>query len=470
MSASAPYDLVVIGSGPGGYVAAIRAAQLGLKTAIVEKDSTLGGTCLNVGCIPSKALLESSGLYDEANKGFALHGIQAEGVKLDLTTMLGRKDRIVKSLTSGVATLMQKNKIDVARGLGRIAKPGQVSVRSNSGEETLLDTKRILIATGSVPIVIPGVVLDGTRVGTSTEALTYAEVPKHLVIIGAGVIGLELGSVWKRLGAEVTVVEFLDRILAGMDAELATAAQRSLQKQGLKFVLGARVTSARTEGDEAVITYTDKDGATQVLKADRALVAVGRKPYVEGLGARDAGVEINQRGQIVVNAHFETSVPGIFAIGDVIPGPMLAHKASEEGVAAVERMATGAGHVNYDAVPNVVYTAPEIASVGKTEEELKAAGVEYKKGRFDYAAMGRAKAIGHTEGFVKILADAKTDRVLGAHIIGWHAGDLIAEIALGIEFGTSSEDIGRATHAHPTLSEIVKEAALAVEGRALHGV
>jgi dihydrolipoamide dehydrogenase len=464
------FDLVVIGSGPGGYVAAIRAAQLGLKTAIVEKDATLGGTCLNVGCIPSKALLESTSLYEESQKSFASHGINVSGVSMDLGVLLARKDKVVRQLVGGVAGLMQKNRVTVARGLGRILKPGVVAVRSDTGEETLLETKRTLIATGSVPSVIPGVVLDGNRVVTSTEALSFPEVPKKLVVIGAGVIGLELGSVWRRLGAEVTVVEYLDRILAGMDGELATAALRTFQKQGLKFVLGARVTSAQANGDKGVVTYTDKDGTTQVVEADRVLVSVGRKPYVEGLGVREAGVELNQRGQIVVNSHYETNVPGIYAIGDVIPGPMLAHKASEEGVAAVERMATGAGHMNYDAIPNVVYTTPEIASVGKTEEELKAAGIEYKKGKFDFAAMARAKATGHTEGWVKFLADAKTDRVLGCHIIGWHAGDLIAEVSLGVEFGTSSEDIGRAVHAHPSLAEVVKEAALAVEGRAIHGV
>lgn len=463
------FDLVVIGSGPGGYVAAIRAAQLGFKTAIVEKDPTLGGTCLNVGCIPSKALLESSELYEQAGKDFARHGIGVGSLSLDLAAMLKRKDTIVRQLTGGVAGLMKKNGIEVAQGLGRVASATSVVVKAADGSERVMQTKRILIASGSVPVALPGVVLDGDRIGTSTEALTYPEVPKEMIVIGAGVIGLELGSVWRRLGANVTVLEYLDRIMPGMDGEVATAAQRIFERQGFKFILGARVTSAKAAGAKGVVTYQDKAGETKTLEADRVLVSTGRKPFTDGLGVKEAGVELDTRGRIVVGKHYETNVPGIYAIGDVIAGPMLAHKASEEGIAAVERMAGVKGHVNYDAIPSIVYTAPEIASVGKSEEELKQAGVEYKKGSFPFAPLGRAKAIQHTDGFVKILADARTDRILGAHIIGWHAGDLIAELGLAVEFGGSSEDVGRATHAHPTLAEAIKEAALAVEGRAIHG-
>jgi dihydrolipoamide dehydrogenase len=462
------YDLVVIGSGTGGYQGAIRAAQLGFKTALVEKDPNLGGTCLNVGCIPSKALLESTLLVEEAEKSFERHGINVGKPTVDLAVMLKRKENIVKQLNGGVGLLMKKNKVDVFSGLGRIAQPGVVAVSLSSGQQETLKTKRILIATGSVPSVIPGVVLDGVRVGTSNEAIAYPEIPKHLIVIGAGVIGLELGSVWRRLGAKVTVVEYLDRILPGMDDELATAAMRVFQRQGFTFILGARVTGARAEGELGVVTYQDKSGETKRLEGDRVLVAVGRRPFTDGLGAKEAGVEIDQRGRIVINDHWMTTVPNIYAVGDCVRGAMLAHKASEEGIAAVEYMATGVGHMNYDAVPGIVYTAPEIASVGKTEEELKAAGIAYKKGSFPYAPIGRAKALGHTEGFVKVLADAKTDRILGGHIIGWHAGDLIEELSLAIEMGSSSEDVARAVHAHPTLAEAVKEAALAVDGRAIH--
>jgi dihydrolipoamide dehydrogenase len=463
------FDLVVIGSGPGGYVAAIRAAQLGLKTAIVEKEPTLGGTCLNVGCIPSKALLESSAQFDATKKDLGRHGILFDNVRLDLTAMLKRKDDIVRQGTNGVVFLMKKNGIEVAKGFGRVVKAGQVAVRADDGTERLLDTKRILVASGSVPVTIPGVELDGVRVGTSTEALTFAEVPKHFVVIGAGVIGLELGSVWRRLGAQVTVLEYMDRILPGMDLELANAAQRLFERQGFKFVLGAKVTGAKAAGDHAVVTYVDKAGATQVLEADRCLVAVGRRAFTDALGLKDAGVELDSRGRVVIDQHFATNVPGIWAIGDVVAGAMLAHKASEEGVAAVETMVSGHGHVNYDAIPGIVYTAPEIASVGAAEEDLQKKGIAYKKGSFPFAPLGRAKAIGHTEGFVKILSDAKTDRILGAHIIGHHAGDLIAELAVAMEFGSSAEDIARSSHAHPTMAEAIKEAALAVDGRAIHG-
>jgi dihydrolipoamide dehydrogenase len=463
-----PYDLVVIGSGTGGYQAAIRASQLGFRTALVEKDPNLGGTCLNVGCIPSKAMLESTSLVEELHKTFQRHGIQVGDLKIDLPTMLKRKEGVVKQLNGGVALLMKKHKVDVVTGIGRITGPGTVAVGLTGGEQKTLATKRILIATGSVPSVIPGVVLDPDRVGTSTEALSYPEVPKDFIIIGAGVIGLELGSVWGRLGSKVTVVEYLDRILPGMDDELAVAALKTFQRQGFTFILGARVTGARAEGNKGVVTFQDKSGETKRLEGDRVLVAVGRRPFTDGLGAKEAGVDIDQRGRIVIDEHWQTSVPGIYAVGDCVRGAMLAHKASEEGIAAVEYMATGVGHMNYDAVPNIIYTAPEIASVGKTEEELKAAGIAYRKGEFPFAPIGRAKALAHTEGFVKILADAKTDRILGAHIIGWHAGDLIAELSLAIEFGASSEDVARAVHAHPTLAEAVKEAALAVDNRSIH--
>jgi len=470
-----PFDLVVIGSGPGGYVAAIRAAQLGFKTAIVEKDATLGGTCLNVGCIPSKALLQSSELVEEAQKSFDRHGISVGEVKVDLAKMLKRKDTIVRQLTGGVAALMKKNGIEVAQGHGRIGSASSVVVGTAGGPERTLATKRILLASGSVPVALPGVELDGDRVGTSTEALTYPEVPKELVVIGAGVIGLELGSVWRRLGARVTVLEYMDRILPGIDAEMAAAAQRIFERQGIKFLLGARVTGAKAQGDKAVVTWQDKAGETKSLEVDRVLVSTGRKAYTEGLGVAEAGVALDKRGRVIVGKHYETNVPGIYAIGDLIigegiPGLMLAHKASEEGVVAVEQMAGIKAHLNYDAIPGIVYTSPEIASVGKTEEELKAAGIAYKRGKFDFAPLGRAKAIQHTDGFVKILADAKTDRILGAHVIGHHAGDLIAELGLAVEFGGSSEDIARSTHAHPTLAEAIKEAALAVDGRALHGI
>lgn len=460
------FDLVVIGSGPGGYVAAIRGAQLGLKTAIVEKSDTLGGTCLNVGCIPSKALLESTELYDEL-KRLARHGIKVSGAEVDLPTLLKRKDDVVRQNTNGVALLMKKNEISHFVGKGRLNSPTQVVVE---GKDTVtLNTKRVLLATGSVPSSLPGVELDGERVVTSDQAISFPEVPKHLVLIGAGVIGLELGSVWARLGAKVTVLEYHDRIMPGVDLEVSKAAQRIFQKQGLEFRQNVRVTGAVAKGDQAVVTYSDAKDQEHTLEGDRVLVAVGRRPYTEGLGLEALKVAIDERGRVEVNERFESSVPGIYAIGDVIRGAMLAHKASEEGVAAVEMMVTGHGHVNYDAIPSIVYTNPEIASVGKSEEELKAAGIEYKKGSYPFAANGRAKAMNQTEGFVKILSDAKTDRLLGAHIIGPRAGDLIAELVIGMEFYTSAEDIGRSVHAHPTLAEVIKEAALAVDGNAIHG-
>jgi dihydrolipoamide dehydrogenase len=457
------HDLLVIGAGPGGYVAAIRAAQLGMDVACVEREKVLGGTCLRIGCIPSKALLESSEIYAETKSGVGRHGVTVSGVELDLAKMLERKDRVVKTLTSGVAGLFRKNEVRSYTGTARIEGPGRVVVAGEDGEETV-EAKSILIATGSRPASLSGVELDGDRIGASTEALSYPEVPNRLVVIGAGYIGLELGSVWSRLGSEVTVLEYLDRILPGMDTEIAKEAKRLLGKQGLEFRLSSRVTGARVEDDGCIVEIED----AAPIRCDRVLVAVGRVPVTEELGLDEVGVERNDRGFIVVDDAYRTTAAGIYAVGDVIPGPMLAHKASEEGVACVEKIATGYGHVNYDAIPAVVYTEPEIASVGRTEEELRQAGVEYRKGSFPFLANGRARALLRTDGRVKILADAGTDRVLGVHIIGPRAGDLIAELTAAIEFGATSEDLARTCHAHPTLSEVVKEAALDLDGRALH--
>jgi dihydrolipoamide dehydrogenase len=458
------YDLVIIGAGPGGYVGAIRAAQLGLKTACIESESRLGGTCLRVGCIPSKAMLEVSEHYHEANTSFAEMGINVEKVSLDLGKMLSRKDRIVGELTRGIDGLFKKNKVTRVLGKGRIVAPGQVAVEGAEGTTTLT-AKNILIATGSKVAPLAGVEVDGEVIGTSTEALSFNPVPKHLVVIGAGVIGLELGSVWARLGAKVTVLEYLDRILPGMDTEIAKEAQKEFTKQGLEFQLSCKVTGARKHPEGgAVVEVEGKDP----IRCDRVLLAVGRIPNTEGVGLDAVGIKTGRRGVIEVDEHFQTNVPGIYAVGDVIAGPMLAHKAEEEGIACVEYLATGYGHVNYDAIPGVVYTQPEIASVGKTEEELKASGVPYKKGIFPFLANARAKAVGATEGRVKVLAHSETDRVLGVHIIGPSAGELIAEAAVSIEFGASAEDIGRACHAHPTLAEALKEAALAVDKRAIN--
>lgn len=456
------HDLVVIGAGPGGYVAAIRAAQLGLNVACVEKEGALGGTCLRVGCIPSKALLEASELYRMAQSHLSDFGVHVDSVKLDLDTMMKRKDSIVGQLTKGVEGLFRKNKVTRYTGHGRILAAGTVQV--DGPQPIALTTKSILIATGSVSSPLKGVEVDGDLIGTSTEALSYPAVPGHLVVIGAGVIGLELGCVWSRLGSKVTVLEYLNRILPGMDNELATEAQRTLQKQGLEFRLGMRVTGAKVKDGRCVVEMEGQEP----LDCDRVLLAVGRLPNTNDLGLDRLNVARNQRGFIVVDQHFQTSIPGIYAIGDAIPGPMLAHKAEEEGIACVESLAGKYGHVNYDAIPGVVYTDPEIASVGKTEEQLKDGGVPYRKGIFPFIANGRAKALGHTEGRVKILAHSETDRILGVHIIGPRAGDLIAEAAAAIEFGASSEDIARTSHAHPTLAEVIKEAALAVDGRAIH--
>jgi dihydrolipoamide dehydrogenase len=457
------HDLLVIGAGPGGYVAAIRAAQLGLNTACIDAEAALGGTCLRVGCIPSKALLEASERFHQAGHGLADFGVKVSGVELDLPRMLKRKEGIVSGLTQGVAGLFKKNKITRYHGHGRIVGPGRVAV-SGGADDVEIEAKHVIIATGSKVAPLRGVELDGDRIGSSTEALSYPEVPQHLVVIGAGYIGLELGSVWRRLGARVTVLEYLERILPGMDAEIAREAERTFEKQGIEFKLGARVTSAKRAGDQVTVGI---DGQESVL-CDRVLLAVGRVPNTDDLGLQAVGIELDPRGRIPIDDHFRTYVPGFYAIGDVVRGPMLAHKAEEEGVACVEQIVTGFGHVNYDAIPGIVYTEPEIATVGKTEEELNAQNVPFKKGVFPFAANGRARALGATEGRVKILAHAKTDRVLGVHIIGPRAGDLIAEAAVAIEFSASAEDIARSFHAHPTLSEAMKEAALAVDRRAIH--
>ena len=459
----ADFDLVVIGGGPGGYVAAIRGAQLGLKVACVEKEAALGGTCLRVGCIPSKAMLESSELFAEAKGTFATHGVKLSNVELDLPTMLKRKDTIVSSFTKGVDGLLKKNKITRLQGHGRLAGGGKVEVEGKDGKQTL-QAKQILIASGSKPSSLPGVELDGDRVGTSTEALSYNEVPKHLVVIGAGFIGLELGSVWLRLGAKVTVLEYLDRILPGMDNEIAAEAQKIFAKQGLEFRLGKKVTGARATKNGALVECE----GDQPIECDRVLMAVGRAPNTDGLGLDVVGIKTDKRGRIPVNEHFVTSSPGIFAIGDVIAGPMLAHKAEEEGVACVEHIVTGHGHIDYNTIPGVCYTNPEIGSVGQTEEQLKDQKIAYRKGSFPFRANGRAITLGHAEGRVKILADQKTDRILGVHILGPRAGELIAEAVAAMAFGASSEDLARVCHAHPTLPEAIKEAALAVDGRAIH--
>jgi dihydrolipoamide dehydrogenase len=460
---SASHDLVVIGSGPGGYIAAIRAAQLGLNTACIELESVLGGTCLRIGCIPSKAMLESSEKFHSAKTSFAKHGILASEVKLDLPAMLRRKEQVVTILTKGVESLFKKNKITRYLGRGSLSGPGQV-IAKNGSESTELSAKHILIATGSKPASISGVKSDGNRIGTSTEALCYDKVPGHLAVIGAGYIGLELGSVWRRLGSKVTVLEFLDRILPGMDDELAGDAKKILEKQGLEFRLGSKVTGASSQGDQCQVTAEGQEPLT----CDRVLVATGRVPNTEGLGLDTVGIIPEKRGQIPVNDHFETNAKGVYAIGDVIRGPMLAHKAEDEGIACVEKIVTGYGHVDYRAIPGVVYTEPEIATVGQTEEQLKEAKIEFRKGSFPFRGNGRARTLGAEEGKIKVLADAKTDRILGVHIIGPHAGDLINEAAMAIGFEASSEDVARTCHAHPTLGEALREAAMGVAGRSIH--
>lgn len=468
MSSENHSDLLVIGAGPGGYVAAIRAAQLGMSVTVIEKRATLGGTCLNVGCIPSKALLNSSEKFEEASQGHldAL-GISHGKAKLDLGKMMAAKDDVVKGLTGGIDLLFRKNKITRLTGMATITAPGKVSLDGEDGV-TKLSADRILIATGSEPVSLPGVDIDEDKIVSSTGALSLKSVPKKLILIGAGYIGLEMGTVWSRLGADVEVVEYLPRILPGMDSEVASKFKGILEKQGLNFRLGTAVKSAKANKSGVVVDITSGDGDVEKLTADIVLVAVGRRPNTDGLGLEEVGVNLDERGRVLVDEDFETNIPGIFAIGDVIPGPMLAHKAEEDGVAAVEIMAGLAGHVDYDHVPGIVYTAPEIATLGKTEDQLKEAGAEFNKGVFPFMANSRARAIGHTEGFVKILADRKTDRVLGVHIIGHEAGTLIHECATAMAFGASSEDIARTCHGHPTMNEAVKEAALAVDGRAIH--
>src|SRR5215216_2278421 len=463
-----PYDLIVIGSGPGGYVCAIRAAQLGMKVAVVEKDKTFGGTCLNVGCIPSKALLHASELFNEAGEKFGKMGIKVGAPKLDLAAMMKFKDEGVDSNVKGVAFLLKKNKIDSFQGFGRITARGKVEVKAADGKSQTLDTKAIVIATGSDVARLRGVDIDEKRIVSSTGALVLDKVPERLLVIGAGVIGLELGSVWRRLGAEVVVVEFLDRVLPGMDLEVGRQFQRILAKQGMQFRLSSKVTKVgRTKSGAKATIEPAAGGEAEIVDADVVLVSVGRVPYTDGLGLEAIGVQRDAKGRILTDAHFATNVTGIYAIGDVIAGPMLAHKAEDEGAAVAEILAGKAGHVNYDVIPNVVYTDPEVASLGKTEEELKEAGIAYNVGKFPFTANGRAKVNRTTDGFVKILADKTTDRVLGVHIMGPDAGNLIMECGIAMEFGASSEDIARSCHPHPTLTEAVKEAALAVEKRAI---
>ncbi len=463
------YDLVVIGSGPGGYVCAIRAAQLGMKVAVVEKRETFGGTCLNIGCIPSKALLHASELFEEAGHSFEKMGIKLAAPKLDLPGMMKFKDDGVDGNVKGVAFLFRKNKIEAFHGAGKILAPGQIEIRADDGQAQTIETKAIVIATGSDVARLNGIDIDEKRIVSSTGALSLDKVPQRLLVVGAGVIGLELGSVWRRLGSEVLVVEFLDRILPGIDAEVGKQFQRMLERQGMTFKLSSKLTAVDDSGKKLKAKVEPvAGGAAETVEADAVLVAIGRVPYTEGLGLEAAGVKRDNRGRVVVDRHFASSVPGIYAIGDVIAGPMLAHKAEDEGVAVAEILAGQAGHVNYDVIPNVVYTYPEIASVGKSEEELKEGGIAYRAGKFPFTANPRARVNLTPEGFVKILADAGTDRVLGVHIVSADAGNMIAEAAVAMEFGASSEDIARTCHAHPTLSEAVKEAALAVDKRSIH--
>jgi dihydrolipoamide dehydrogenase len=460
----AQYDVVIIGGGPGGYNGAIRAGQLGLKTAIVEGRGKLGGTCLNVGCMPSKALLHASEMFEAASGGeFAKLGIEVKP-KLNLVQMMAQKAESVEALTKGVEFLMKKNKVDYIKGWGRIDGPGKVVVKAEDGTETVLETKNIVIATGSEPTPLPGVTVDNKRIVDSTGALSLPDVPKSLIVVGAGVIGLELGSVWKRLGAEVTVVEFLDRILPGTDNEVANAFQKILGKQGFKFKLASKVTGATATDKQVQLTVEPvAGGEAETLQADYVLVAIGRRPFTQGLGLETVGIVPDKRG-VIANDHYKTTAPGVWVIGDVTSGPMLAHKAEDEAVACMELIAGKAGHMNYDIIPGVIYTKPEVATVGKTEEDLKAAGVAYKVGKFPFLANSRAKINHETDGFVKVLADAKTDRILGAHAVGPNVGDMIAEICVAMEFGGSSEDVARTCHPHPTRSEGFRQAAMGVEG------
>lgn len=463
-----PFDFAVIGAGPGGYVAAIRAAQLGMRVTLVEKEASLGGTCLNVGCIPSKALLESSELLHQARNAFQKHGITTGTVGLDLGRMMARKDQVVKQLTDGIGLLMKKNKIIVVKGRGSLAGEGRILVRQEPGEKEIR-ARNILLAAGSLPVELSSVPFDGKHIVSSTEALAFHEVPEHLVVVGGGAVGLELGSVWNRLGAKVTVVEILPHILPFADRQVAKTLERVLSKQGLTFRLGSKVSGAGIEGDRVTVNVTDENGNTESLRCEKLLVSVGRRPATEGLGLRERGVHVDQAGRIEVDDNFWTGVTGVYAIGDLVRGPMLAHKAAEEGVAVAERIAGKAGHVNYGAIPNVVYTSPELAQVGITEEDAKARGLPYKSGRYYFKANGRAKCLGEEEGMVKILSHAETDRLLGVHILGPRASELIAEAVMAFEFQASTEDVARTVHAHPTLSEMLKEAALAVDRRSIHG-
>lgn len=467
----ADYDLLVIGTGPGGYVCAIKAAQLGLKVGVVEKRATHGGTCLNIGCIPSKALLHTSELFEEAGHSFEDFGIKVGKPKLDLKAMMAHKQKTIDGNVGGIDYLFKKNKITAHHGTGRILSAGRVEVKAEDGSTTILEAKSIVIATGSDVAPLPGVEIDEKQVVSSTGALELDKVPNKLLVIGAGVIGLELGSVWRRLGSEVVVVEFMDKILGPMDADVSKNFQRILKKQGMTFHLSSKVTAVEKKGKQLAVTVEPAAGgeaAAETLEADVVLVAIGRRPVTSGLGLDEVGVELDERGRVKTDAHYQTNVPGIYAIGDVIAGPMLAHKAEDEGVALAEILAGQAGHVNYGVIPGVVYTSPEVADVGKTEEQLKAEGVDYKVGKFAFMANGRAKAMNHTEGFVKVLADKETDKVLGVHIIGHGAGEMIHEAAVLMEFGGSSEDLARTCHAHPTMSEAVKEAAMAAFAKPIH--
>ncbi|WP_413943042.1 dihydrolipoyl dehydrogenase [Bdellovibrio sp. HCB-162] len=464
--ADTQFDVIVIGSGPGGYVGAIRAAQLGLKTAVIEKDKTFGGTCLNVGCIPSKALLESSEHFVAAQHDFAAHGVKVAKVELDLPTMMSRKDKVVKQNTEGIAFLFKKNKITPFTGMGKIVGAGKVEVKAEDGTTQVLTTKNIVIATGSAPVELPFLKFDEKRIVSNTGALALSQLPKSMIVVGGGVIGLELGSVWQRLGTKVTVIEYTNRLGGPMDQDCMNVLKKNLEKEGMTILTSTKVTGSKTLNDGVEVTYESlTDGKATSLKTDVVLVATGRKPFTNGVGCEEMGIQKDPQGRIIVDAHYQTNVPGIFAIGDVITGPMLAHKAEEEGVAVAEMIAGKAGHVNYNTVPGVIYTHPEIASVGITEEQAKEKGLEINVGKFPFLANGRARAKGFTEGFVKIIADKKTDRILGAHMVGPGVSELIHEVIVCMEFGGSSEDLARSFHAHPTLSEVVREAALAVEKR-----
>ncbi len=461
------FDLVVIGSGPGGYVGAIRAAQLGMKVAVVEKDKGLGGTCTNVGCIPSKALLESSELYHAGLHDFEAHGVTASEIKFDLQKMLARKNKIVQQSNQGIAFLFKKNKIESYFGFGKVLKAGQVEVTAADGTKTVLEAKNILLATGSVVTELPFLKFDEKKIVSSTGALALEKVPKELIVVGGGVIGLELGSVWLRLGAKVTVIEFADRLCPVMDSQMMSTLQKVLAKQGMKFMFKTKVTGSAVKGEQVTLDYENMaDNSKAQISADVVLVSTGRRPFSEGLGIDELGIAKDKRGFVTVDKHYQTNIPGIYAIGDLTPGPMLAHKAEEEGVAIAEILAGQAGHVNYDTVPSVIYTYPEVASVGLTEEQVKEMNIPFAVGTFPFMANGRARALGFTEGMVKIITDSKTDRIIGGHIVGPRASELLGEIVIAMEFGGSAEDLARSFHAHPTLNEVIREAALAVDKRA----